>query len=198
MEVKGQEDREEKKHEVPNLHSIYILCRRELYYKGRETWRNVKAFLKRLIKKSHLTAEYFSDDWQWITEWLINDKKRFRAHDEEWRIEFEEDHLGYYTGHLRRYDNDGNIVLPEIHPQDILEETRRFIYEQIEHFITTHDPTHIHGYWHFCVCASIIYENCKKWVRSKLAVIQTFSIEMKELNKFTEVSIFPDMKIMIN
>ena len=81
LEVKGQEDREEKNHdEVPDLHYIYLLCRRELDYKGRETWRNVKAFLKKLIKKSQLTAEYFGDDYQWITEWLINDKKRFRAH----------------------------------------------------------------------------------------------------------------------
>ena len=119
------------------------------------------AFLKIQLKKSHLTAEDFSDDWQYITEWLINDKKRFRSHGEEWKIEFEEDQLGYFTAHLRRYDRDGNIILSEIHPQDILVEQRQFIYEQIEHFISTHDPTHIHGHWHFCVCASIIYENVR-------------------------------------
>ena len=62
------------------LHSIYLLCRRELDYKGRETWRNVRAFLKRLLRKSHLKSEDFNDDYQWISEWLINDKKRFRRH----------------------------------------------------------------------------------------------------------------------
>ena len=62
---------------------------------------------------------------------------------------------------MRRYDNDENIIFPEIHPEDILEETQQFIYEQIEHFIETHDPTHIHGYWDFCICVSIVYENVR-------------------------------------
>ena len=62
---------------------------------------------------------------------------------------------------MRRYDNDGNIILSEIHPQDILEETQRFIYEQIEHFIATHIPSRIHGHWHFCVCASIMYQDVR-------------------------------------
>ena len=51
---------------MSNLHALYLKCRRELDYKGRETERNVHAFLKRLLKKSQLTAEDFGDDYQWI------------------------------------------------------------------------------------------------------------------------------------
>ena len=74
-------------------------------------------------------------------------------------MEFEEDNnLGYYTAHMRLYDSEGNIILTEIHPQDILEETLQFIHDELEHFIETNAPVRINGNWRFSISAPIMYE----------------------------------------
>ena len=91
---------------MSDLHSIYLKCRRELDYKGRETSADVHAYLKKLLKKSFDSIDFMMIG-NGLLDWLINDKKRFRSHGEEWKIEFEDDRLGYFTAHLRRYDREG-------------------------------------------------------------------------------------------
>ena len=47
------------KNDMSDLHSLYIECRRDLGYKGRETVDNVHGFLKRLFKKKWIDSRIF-------------------------------------------------------------------------------------------------------------------------------------------